>query len=218
MWYRNVLVPGDCGGYFKRMSHKDHKDNLKTVFMAKGVPGWSANIHIPRRAAAQKVKERGASESYTNNHQLLSVGPSGGAYDLGTLIPANTRTHSEGAAICSAPSTKRLTLPVLEMLKQKVAQCLKEAEKALGKRVAADSWAQDKAMRELFSIIHWQGSMYFLSLAAHPSWASVAETAYVNCPHLLRNAAFATDKRLVRRMLTADGEIGAGAATHLLPH
>lgn len=164
------------------------------------------------------MKERGASESYTNDHKLWSVGPSGGAYDLGTLLPAITRTRSERAAISSAPSTKRLTLPVPEELKQTLAQCLKEAEKALGKRVAADSRAQDEAMRQLFSLIHWLCSMYILSLAANLSWASVAETAYVHCPHLLRNAAFTTYNSLVQRMLTADGEIGAGAVTHLLPH
>lgn len=216
-WYRLAMFPAAQGGAFKEMPYGYHNDHIKATLVASGVPLWAASTHLCRRAAAQKGKEAGASESDNKQQGLWSTSMAKGAYDAPIPNAVMTLGLSGRPLTCSAPITPRLEVDVPDELQRTICPWLEEEEAAYAKRVEQNRWNTDEALVNHFQVIRWVRTAYFQTWAARLASGGVPDNSFIHRHPLLSHALFPPFAAILKATLANVTQAAADAVEELIP-
>jgi len=161
------------------MTYRHHRDRVRLLVMAMGVPNWMSKTHVLRAAAASMAKLRGVNELDNKEHGIWSVPIGGGRYENaipnGPVVKALSGRRPDDVV---APTTRRLDVPAPEELPRTPYPWLEAEEKALSERVAANPVAQNEALKDVFESIRWLRS--FQKMSARIYYTSIPPFNYIN--------------------------------------
>lgn len=199
------------------MPYGYHNDHIKATLVASGVPLWAASTHLCRRAAAQKGKEAGASESDNKQQGLWSTSMAKGAYDAPIPNAVMTLGLSGRPLTCSAPITRRLEVDVPDELQRTICPWLEEEEAAYAKRVEQNRWNTDEALVNHFQVIRWVRTAYFQTWAARLASGGVPDNSFIHRHPLLSHALFPPLAAILKATLANVTQAAADAVEELIP-
>lgn len=216
-WYRMLMFQSALGGIYKEMPYQYHAEHLKATLVASGVPAWAASTHVCRRAAAQKGKEAGASESDNKQQGIWSTSMAKGAYDAPIPNAVMTLGLSGRPLSCTAPVTPRLEVQVPTELQRTICPWLEAEEAAYAERVARNVWDTDEALVNHFRIIRWVRSAYFQTWAARLATGGVPSNAFILRHPLLTHPLFAPFAATMEATLSNLAQAAADAVQQMIP-